>query len=468
MPRRPPSATKPFRSRGVPTPSETVSIGLISLGCAKNLVDSQIMMGALLSAGLAPAPTPEAADVVLVNTCAFVHDAREESISAILSACRLKQAGPCRAVIVAGCLSQRYRADLKQSLPEVDAFVGLDELDRLPDIVRRVLDGERGVLQIGARASRIFEPSHPGLVLTGGPYAYLKIAEGCNHGCAFCAIPAIRGRRRSRTIASIVREAERLLENGYRELNLIAQDTTSYGMDRRDGTSLVRLLEALDRIDGTFWIRLLYGYPSRITADLLDTIASRPRICRYLDVPIQHTHPDMLRAMRRPVRPSLPALAQRIRNVLPDAVLRTTCLVGFPGETERHIDHLVDAVQTAAFDHLGVFAFSPEEHTPAERLRPRPSRRTAERRRERVLEAQAAVASRKTRALIGLSTEVLLARPQSPARWIARSRRQAPEVDGVTLVGNVSPKAQAGDFITVRYTGRRGVDLRAESLSPLT
>jgi ribosomal protein S12 methylthiotransferase len=447
----------PARPHAPPAPT----VGFVSLGCAKNLVDSQVMLGALLDAGFRPAPAPEDADAVIVNTCAFIADARAESIDAILDVCRLKQAGPCRAVIVTGCLPQRYGDALRRSLPDVDAFAGLDALDRVPAILRRVLDGAHGILDAYPRAVRLFEPARPGLVLTGGPYAYLKIAEGCDHRCAFCAIPAIRGRRRSRPPEALVREAEALLAAGYRELNLVAQDTTSYGRDLPGTVTLGTLLRALDGIGGAFRIRILYAYPARITSELLDTIASGTRICRYLDVPIQHAHPDMLRAMRRGVRPTVSGLVRRIRSVLPDVTLRTTCLVGFPGETERHVDVLIETIREAAFDHLGVFVFSPEDGTPAAALRPRPRRRTAERRRDRVLRAQSAVAARAARALLGTTAEALLERPLNGRRWVARTQRQAPEVDGVTRVERVPRTACAGDLIPVRYTGRRGMDLLA-------
>ncbi len=446
-----------------PAAPSRLTVGLVSLGCAKNLVDSQVMTANLLGAGLELAAAPEQADVVLINTCAFIHDAREESIEAILDACRLKETGPCRAVVVSGCLPQRYRLDLQEALPEVDAFVGLDRLDRVAEIVRAAAAGAAPVVDVPARSRRLFEPAQPALSLTGGPFAYIKIAEGCNHPCAFCAIPGIRGRRRSRPVASIVREAAALLEAGYRELNLVAQDTTSYGRDRRDGASLPALLRALGRLGGTFWIRLLYGYPSRVDEALLAAMAETPQVCRYLDIPVQHSHPDILRAMRRAntIR-AVATLPQRLRAALPGVVLRTTCLVGYPGETPAHVAHLLDYVRDAAFDHLGVFAFSPEEGTPAAAMRPRPRLSTAEQRRQQVLLAQQAVVARRARALRGERAVALLERPAGPAAaWIGRTQRQAPDVDGVTRIEGVPAHFQAGDWLPVCYTGRRGNDLLA-------
>ena len=440
----------------------TITVGLISLGCAKNLVDSQIMAGVLLGDGFTIAAEPETADIILVNTCSFIGDAREESIDAILSACALRGRGRCRGVVVTGCLPQRYRRELQESLPEVDAFVGLDSLGHIAAVVRRVAAGGRGIADVATQARRLFEPAMPGLSLTGGPYAYLKIAEGCNHPCAFCAIPSIRGRYRSRSVSQIVREAEALLEAGFRELNLISQDTTHYGSDlaRAD---LPRLLRALGKLGGEFWIRLLYSYPSRVSRALLDAMAEVPQVCRYLDVPIQHSHPDVLRCMRRAntIAP-LRALAGRVRAALPDAALRTTCLVGFPGETERHFQHLLAFIEAAAFDHLGAFAFSPEEGTPAEALRPRPRRATAEARRDRLLRLQRKLVRRKAVSLVGSECRALLERPSGTrGEWLARTPRQAPEVDGMTRVTNVPRAAAAGDFIRVRITAPAGYDLVA-------
>jgi len=443
------------------------SVGLVSLGCAKNLVDSQIMAGVLLADDLTLAASPEEADVVLVNTCAFIEPAREESVDAILSACRLKAEGRCRAVVVTGCLPQRYREALRKSLPEVNAFLGLDELDQIGDVVQRALRGEHGILRVSARARRLFDPGRAGVVLTRGPYAYLKIAEGCNHRCAFCAIPMIRGAHRSRPLRSIVREAEQLLEHGIRELDLVSQDVTAYGCDIENGPGLPELLRALGRIGGRFWIRLLYGHPSRLTDRLLDTMAEIPQVCHYLDVPIQHSHPDVLRAMRRAgTVKHVHGMADRIRNVLPDAVLRTTCLVGFPGEKREHFVHLLAFLRETRFDHVGVFVYSPEEHTSAFDLPGRPRRATARRRRRRLMLAQRKIVDRNAAGLIGTRTDALLERRRSDGKggWIARSPRFAPEVDGEIFVGRVPAARKAGDFIRIRYTAQAGYDMRAIAL----
>ena len=441
------------------------SVGFVSLGCPKNRVDSQIMAGALVAQGIPLAPAPEAADVIVVNTCAFVEDARREALDAILAACDRKKSGPCRAVLVAGCLPQRYRRQLARSLPDVDGFLGLDELNRIASVVRRLGRGERGVYAVSGRATRLFEPHRPGVILTGGAYAYLRVAEGCNHGCSFCAIPGIRGRLRSRPLRHVRREAESLLERGVRELDLIAQDVTAYGRDRRDGSSLPALLRELGRIGGRFWIRLLYAYPTSIGDELLETMASVPQVCRYLDVPVQHSAPPILRAMRRAdTIPAVAGVAARARRIMPDIALRTTCLVGFPGETEESFEHLLDYARRTQFDHLGVFVFSPEEGTPAARLPHRPGARAAERRRDRLLRAQRRIVNRKAAARVGTETDVLVDRPAAQPRGIAvcRSQREAPEIDGVVLVRGLPLDTPAGAFVRVRVAAVRGYDMEAE------
>jgi ribosomal protein S12 methylthiotransferase len=300
----------------------------------------------------------------------------------------------------------------------------------------------------------------PAVVFTGGPFAYLKIAEGCDHRCTFCAIPGIRGAYRSRPIRNIVREAETLLAKGNRELNLISQDTTAYGTDLGDGVDLPALLRALGKLGGRFWVRALYGYPPSVDDRLLAAMAETPAVCHYLDLPIQHSHPDILRRMGRAKSVDLERVIRRIRRALPDVTLRTTCLVGFPGETEEHFRHLVEFVQRTGFDHLGVFAYSPEEGTPAERMPDRPPHRVANARRAALLRVQAGIVARRAAALKGRTAEVLLESGKG-AGWIARAARQAPEVDGVTRVARLPPGHKPGDFVTVRYTGAAGYDLKA-------
>ena len=444
------------------TPQTPLSVGIISLGCAKNLVDSQIMAGVLLTESITIAPEPEMADVLLVNTCSFIHDAREESVEAILDACRLRDEGSVRAVVVTGCMPQRYRDELAESLPEVDAFVGLDGLETIGTVIRAVIDGEAAP-PVEAMSHRLYEPRLPALSLTGGPYAYLKIGEGCNHPCAFCAIPAIRGRHRSRPIDALVAEAETLLGAGIRELNLISQDTTSYGRDLPDA-DLPQLLRALGGIGGEFWIRILYGYPSQVTDAVLDAMGEVDQVLPYLDIPVQHSHPAILKAMKRAgTYRAVQHLPARVRARLPGATLRTTCLVGFPGEKREHFSHLLDYVREARFDHLGAFAFSPEDGTAAESMPGRPRPETAERRRDKLLLVQQEVVAEKIKALMGRDDRALLETPgEEPGLWIARASRQAPDVDGITYVESLPATAQAGTILPIRYTASDGYDMIAQ------
>ncbi|MEI7435399.1 MAG: 30S ribosomal protein S12 methylthiotransferase RimO [bacterium] len=451
------------RTAALPAPS----VGLISLGCAKNLVDTEHMAAVLRSKGLQLARSPETADIVLINTCGFIGDAKRESLDAIRRACAFKRAGGCRAVFVAGCLVQRYQRELQASLPEVDGFLGLDALDRVGDLARRLAAGERGLYDVPAVASRLFAPRANRIVMTGGPFAYLKISEGCNHRCGFCAIPAIRGVQRSRSIASVVREARALLRAGVRELTLVSQDTTAYGSDRSDGAALPELVRALDKLDGDFWVRLLYGYPSLVSEELLETLAGSRHAVRYLDLPIQHSHPEILRAMgRADSTRAVARLGPRLRAALPGVTLRTTCLVGYPGETEEHIVHLLDYVRDADFDHLGVFTFSREDTTRAWSLPGHVPAALARERRARVLAAQCETMRRKAAGRIGKTDVVLLEQPPRTPKsaWRGRASGQAPEVDGATRVRRVPDGARPGDFVNVRYTPAAGVDRSAVAL----
>lgn len=443
-----------------------IKAGFFSLGCAKNLVDSQIMAGALLSEGILLVD-PERADVVIVNTCAFIEDARKESVAGILSACDLKKAGSCRAVLVAGCLPQRYKKELAASLPEVDAFIGLNELKKIADIMKDLYAGKRNIIKISKMSNMLFEPVIPELVFTGAPYAYLKIAEGCNHRCSFCAIPQIRGKYRSRPISAIVKEAEQLLAGGIKELNLIAQDSTVYGRDLKNNIGLTDLVRALGRIGGKFWIRLLYGYPSNITDELLGAMSETAQVCHYLDIPIQHSHPEILRAMgRADTVKNLGGMVERIRKMIPDIALRTTCISGFPGERKEHFEHLLSFIKEVEFDHLGVFIYSSEEGTPAFDMTSRPRRTTGERRQNALMLAQKRIVDKRSRLFLKTQTEVLLERMSGKKKncIIGRSVRLAPEVDGEIFI-NGACKEDIGKFVTVKYTSQNEYDMNARVVS---
>ena len=436
------------------------TVGFISLGCAKNLVDSQIMAGRLIGSSIRLVPV-EDADIIVVNTCSFIHDAREESMEAILSACEQKKRGNCRAVLVAGCLPQRYADRISTTLPDVDAFIGIDQLDDIPSIVTRLAKGAHGIVDITPNAHRLFDPDIP-VVFSTGAYAYLKIAEGCNHRCAFCAIPGIRGRHRSRTIDALIHETATLLESGFREINIISQDITHYGRDLNDGTNLPRLLRELSSIEGSFRIRLLYAYPTGITDELLEVMADSPKICSYLDIPIQHSHPEILKKMlRSSTIPYIENMTSRIRAAMPDATIRTTCLVGFPGETDQHFNHLLQFCAENRFDNLGAFIYSPEENTPAWDMQNTPPENIAQKRYDELMHQQQMIVAEKSAAQIGKTVEILLEHDAGNGDWIGRTRSQAPDVDGITLVQNLPPNTSPGTIISATITAADNYDLTA-------
>lgn len=433
------------------------TFGIVSLGCAKNAVDLQVMCGHLIKAGWRLVGEDETIDVLLVNTCAFIESAREEAAGEIFRACELKAAGGCAAVVVSGCFPERYGRRLLELFPEVDAWMGVDELDCVVKVAETALAHASRTARapVCGRPKRVFDPPVPELRLTGGAYAYLKIAEGCAHRCAYCAIPGIRGKYRSRRPESIVSEAKALLATGVKELNVVAQDPMLYGVDLKDAkVNLVTLLRRLDALKGDFWIRVLYSYPSEITDEYLNWLATSPHAVKYVDVPLQHTDEKVLKAMARgsAVKASL-AAAERIRAAVPGVTLRTTVMTGFPGETPRAFVQLMADVKRMAFDHLGAFAFSPEEGTAAATLKGRPSRKVAERREAEVMALQRRIWSARARKMVGGSFRAL-----SLGGGIARLESQAPEVDGVTWLdrGDVPE----GDFVEVRIVGVKGYDLK--------
>jgi ribosomal protein S12 methylthiotransferase len=423
------------------------------------------MAGYLKAGHVALAPSPEAADVILVNTCSFIEAAREEAAEAILSACAHKAAGRCKAVIVTGCLVQRYRQRLEKAFPDVDAFLGIDELERVADVVGKVAAGRRcGVVAEPGDATKVYSPLFPTLLFMGGRFAYLKIADGCDHRCAYCAIPNIRGRFRSRVTEDVVTEAATMVRAGVREINLISQDSLLYGADRSGAPRIAELMRRIDELKGDFRFRVLYGYPAGITDEVLEVLNTAEHLCKYLDLPIQHSHPEILRAMNRaPAIGATEGMAARLRQAVPGLTLRTTCLVGFPGETEAHFEHLLATVAESKFDHLGVFGFSPEEGTPAF-SREAPDPEVVEERCQRLMALQKKIVRERAKELKGTEDRALLLRRGASGVWLARLPRQAPDVDGETRVTGVPPSAQAGDFVRVTITGGKGYDLEAKAL----
>ncbi|HQB30514.1 MAG TPA: 30S ribosomal protein S12 methylthiotransferase RimO [Syntrophales bacterium] len=439
---------------------------IVSLGCPKNLVDSEVVAAGLEKAGLKNAAVPRKADLVVVNTCAFIEAAREESVDEILRAgqWKKKKGGPF--LVVAGCLPQRYGEDLVPLLPEVDAFFGTTAPEDLPPLVQALLDGRApagknfvrppSFLMDASHRRRLTEPRHT---------AYLKIAEGCSNRCSYCVIPFIRGPFRSRPAKDVIREAEALARAGVREVVVTAQETTAWGRDLFGRPALHRLLKDLAGIGAFRWIRVLYTHPARIGREFLEVMAAEGSIVNYIDMPIQHVDGDLLKAMNRPG--SERDLRERIktaRRIVPDVALRTSLIAGFPGETKEKFVKLLRFVREARFDHLGVFPWSAEEGTPAEKLPGRVRRDVRERRRDWIMEAQAAVSREINGALVGTVQEVLVegssASPDYP--FVGRARRQAPEIDGVTYVR--ATDARPGDFIACRIVDAGDYDLFGEEL----
>jgi ribosomal protein S12 methylthiotransferase len=429
-------------------------IGLISLGCPKNVVDAEEILGEVSKAGHRIETDPEQAEVLIVNTCGFIKSAKEESIEAILEAVRCKTEGACKSVIVTGCLSQRYGAELAKEIPEADCFIGLGASGEIVDAIERTLSGERSV--------RIAKPGDWWLegrsrVLTTRPWtAYLRIADGCDNRCTYCAIPDIRGGFRSRSEGSILAEAKKLAETGVKELNLVAQDVTRYGLDKEGALALPRILDKISEIDGIEWIRLLYCYPTRITDDLIRVIAGNEKVCKYVDVPLQHCSDRILSAMGRGgSKQEYIETFDRLREKCPDAALRTTFIVGFPGETEADVEELLEFVERVEFDRVGVFAYSPEDGTPASLLKGTVKSSTAKKRLNRVMELQQSISLGKNKGLVGKRMQILV-EDADGAGSVGRSYRDAPEIDGlVYLDRSVVP----GRFVIAEITGARHYDL---------
>ncbi len=438
------------------------SVYLVNLGCPKNLVDGEVMLGLLAEAGYTLSLDPEQAGILMVNTCSFIDEAKEESIETILDLAAYK-AKTEKPLVVTGCLAQRYGQELRELLPEVDVFVGTGEFLRITEILeqkRRALDGP--TMYLGA--SHVL-PDHtvPRIPTTHFYSAYLKVAEGCNHKCTFCIIPKIRGLQESRPIASLVAEATGLVAHRVREINLIAQDLTAYGRERRDGTTLLALLRSLVRIEGLDWIRMLYCYPNYLDEALLDFIAAEEKVCPYIDMPLQHISDQMLRRMKREKSgDGIRRVLGRIRAAIPGVVLRSSFIVGFPGEREDDFQQLCDFVTDAALDHVGVFRYSQEEGTAAGTMADQVSEEIKEDRWHKLMACQAEVVRKKNRALVGAERSVLVCGQDDQGRWWGRTQGQAPDIDGLVFLEQCL--ADSGDMVRTRITGASGYDLQARCL----
>lgn len=436
------------------------NIAMVSLGCPKNQMDAEMMLAKLRDAGFTLTDEAETADVVIINTCGFIGDAKQEAIDTILEFAELKKAGQIRAIVVTGCLAQRYRDEVARELPECDAVLGLGANANIVETVRAVLGGET-VQRFPTLSCWSLDGDR--VQTTPFYFAYLRVGDGCNNRCTYCAIPLIRGGLRSRAMDDVVAEAEALAANGVKELVLVAQDTTLYGVDRAGKSLLPSLLDRLCAIEGLRWIRLLYCYPEHITEELLDVIARQDKVVKYLDIPIQHASGRVLRAMNRPGdRAGLTALMHHIRERIPEMVLRTTVMVGFPGETETEFEELCDFIREVRFDRLGCFAYSPEEGTPAADMADQVEEEVKQRRRDIVMELQTRLADECGEAQIGKTVTVLVEGFDRLEKcWFGRSAADAPDIDPRVSFATTEP-VEPGEFVDVRITGRLDWDLLGE------
>ncbi len=438
-----------------------MKITFISLGCDKNLVDSEMMLGQLLEHGYEFTDDETQADVIVVNTCCFIGDAKEESINTLLEMVELKQNGNLKALIAAGCLAQRYREEIKTEIPEVDAIIGTMAIDKIVEAV------EDTVAQKGNEYFRDINDTpvygKKRVVTTGGHYAYLKIAEGCDKHCTYCIIPKVRGKYRSVPMEVLVKEAETLAEGGVRELILVAQETTLYGQDLYGKKSLPELLHKLAEIDGIYWIRILYCYPEEITDELIEAIKSEEKVCKYLDIPIQHASDKILKRMgRRTSQADLRDIIAKLRKEIPEICLRTTLIAGFPGETEEDHEEMIAFVDEMEFDRLGVFAYSQEEDTPAAMMEDQVPEEVKEERRDALMELQQAIAFEKAEAMVGKVLPVIVeGKVAEDDVYVARTYKDAPGVDGYLFI-NTTANLMTGDIVNVWVTDYNEYDLIGE------
>ncbi len=433
----------------------------ISLGCDKNLVDSEVMLGILADRGFEMTDTEDDADIIIINTCCFINDAKEESINTILEMAEYKKTGPCKALIVTGCLAQRYKQEIVDEIPEVDAVIGTSKYDEIFDAVDQALKGSH-FLDVDD-LDRL--PSVPGkrILTTGGHYAHLKIAEGCDKHCTYCIIPKIRGNYRSVPMEQLLAEAASLAEQGVKELILVAQETTLYGVDLYGKKSLHILLQELAKIKGIRWIRILYCYPEEIYPELIETIKNEKKVCHYLDMPIQHASDAILKRMgRRTTKAQLKETVSLLRKEIPDIVLRTTLIAGFPGETQEQHEELMEFVDEMEFERLGVFAYSPEENTPAASMPDQIPEEVKEERRDAILELQQEIAFDKAADMVGRTLYAMIeGKVADEPAYVARTYADSPDIDGYVFV-NTGEMLMSGDFVKVKITGSAEYDLIGE------
>jgi ribosomal protein S12 methylthiotransferase len=464
-----------------------MKIGFVSLGCPKNLVDSEVMLGLAEQAGHEITSEADGADVLVVNTCAFIDRAKQESVDTILEMAELKKRSPGRRLVVTGCLAERYREELQNEIPEIDAVLGTGEVDQIvgalnPPVEAGALHGGRfspdtsAPLTFHRQPPRfgidlpeyLYDANTPRRLATPGHYAYLKIAEGCDYKCAFCIIPKMRGHYRSRSAGSIVQEARQLAARGVKELLLISQDTTFYGIDRKERGALPRVLRELNQVEGLEWIRLLYLYPTTISDEVIDTIAECQKVCNYIDLPLQHASDAVLQRMKRPgTQAGYEKLLGRIRDRIPGVSLRTTFIVGFPGETDADFDQLVGFIERVGFDHVGAFTYSHEEGTTAYALPDDVPTGVKKKRQSRLMSRQKQLVAARQKARIGSRARVLVDGPSAEHELVLRGRLegQAPDIDPQVYLTDCDPEiVSAGEFLNVEIIGAKGYDLIAKPI----
>lgn len=438
-----------------------MKILFVSLGCDKNLVDTEVMLGMLTGKGYSITDDENEADVVVINTCCFIGDAKEESINNILEMAELRKSGQIKALIVTGCLAQRYKEEIQTEIPEVDAIIGTTAIDTIVDTLEGVLAGQSHNHIEDINLPPVYDKKR--IVTTGGHYAYLKIAEGCDKRCSYCIIPKVRGNYRSIPMESLIAEAEQLVEFGAKELILVAQETTLYGKDLYGEKSLPKLLHELCRIDGLYWIRILYCYPEEITDELIETIRTEEKVCHYLDIPIQHASDNILKRMgRRTNQQELRDMIAKLRERIPDICLRTTLITGFPGETQEDHEELMDFVDEMEFDRLGVFTYSAEEDTPAATFDDQIDEELKKDRQAEIMELQQEIAFEKAQDAVGRTVLAIIeGKLPDEHAYAARTYMDAPGVDGLVFV-QTSAELMTGDFVKVRITGSYEYDLIGE------
>lgn len=441
-----------------------MNILFISLGCDKNLVDSEVMLGLLDREGYQIVDDEAEADIIVVNTCCFIHDAKEESIQTILEMAEYKQTGRLKALIVTGCLAQRYQKEIVEEIPEVDAVLGTSSYDKIAEAVKEALEGHPCMEMEDIDVLPLVESKR--LVTTGGHYAYLKIAEGCDKHCTYCIIPKIRGNFRSVPMERLVKEAEALAEQGVKELILVAQETTLYGKDIYGEKSLHRLLRKLCGIEGLRWIRILYCYPEEIYDELIQVIKEEKKICHYLDLPIQHANDDILKRMgRRTDKKQLIEIVGKLRKEIPNITLRTTLITGFPGETIKQHEELMEFVDEMAFERLGVFTYSPEEDTPAASMPDQIPEEIKSDRQAELMELQQDIVFEQAESMVGQKVLVMIeGRVADENAYVGRTYRDAPGVDGLIFI-NTEEELMSGDFAMAEVTGASEYDLIGELIS---